>query len=77
MSYSIYPAVFLTESKELDLAGDSPVEPEEVRVAREELEALTTEKERTDKIRSRITSELEAARGRATKIEEVGTESQY
>ena len=57
-----------------ELAGqgsdDLPV-PEEVRQAQEELINLATEKERTQRLKSTVSKELENAKNKAAKIEEV------
>jgi hypothetical protein len=63
--------VFLTATKALELHGESPEEPAEVQVARQDINQLQHEKERTERIRQRIRQELHSAKERAAKIEEV------
>ena len=51
---------------------DEDVEPDEVRVAREEMHALQDEKDRTDTLKSSVLKELLNAKDKASKIEQVG-----
>lgn len=60
--------------KAIDLAGTGTDEmegAEEVRTAREELKVLHEEKHRTEKIRATVKKELEMARAKTRKLEEV------
>ena len=61
-------------SKSMELAGvgsDELSDPEEVKIAREELKVLHDEKHRTEKIRSTVYKELEQAKLKTRKLEEV------
>lgn len=61
-------------SKSMELAGigsDEIVEPEEVKVARDEIKVLHDEKYRTEKIRTTVYKELEQAKSKTRKLEEV------
>ncbi len=63
----------LSESeKRQEVEGAEIAEPDEVRLARQELNMLHREKERTEKLRLSVQRELDDAKNRATKIEEVG-----
>ncbi|CAG2199560.1 KIF18_19 [Mytilus edulis] len=60
-------------SKSMELAGigsDEIVEPEEVKVARDEIKVLHDEKYRTEKIRTTVYKELEQAKSKTRKLEE-------
>ncbi|XP_063444138.1 kinesin-like protein KIF19 [Mytilus trossulus] len=60
-------------SKSMELAGigsDEVVEPEEVKVARDEIKVLHDEKYRTEKIRTTVYKELEQAKSKTRKLEE-------
>lgn len=60
-------------SKSMELAGvgsDEISDPEEVRIARDELKVLHDEKHRTEKIRSTVYKELEQAKAKTRKLEE-------
>ena len=56
---------------------ESQSQPEEVRVAREEIKVLHDEKRKTEKLRMTVKKELEAARQKTTKLEEVKQTSRY
>lgn len=59
---------------ELSGAGSDEIpEPEDVKVAREELKVLHDEKHRTEKVRSTVYKELDVAKQRTRKLEEVIT----
>lgn len=62
--------------KALELSGtgtDEIEEAEEVRTAREELKVLHEEKHKTEKLRATVKKELEAARAKTRKLEEVSS----
>lgn len=62
------------DTKTLELSGlgsDDVTEPEEVRVAREELKVLHDEKHRTEKIRGTVQKELATAKSKTMKLQEV------
>ena len=62
------------DSKALELAGagsDELQESDDVRLAREELKVLHEEKHRTEKLRATVMKELEQARVKTRRIEEV------
>ena len=64
----------LDSEKQRDLEGsgsDDIPEPEEVRVARQELLVLQEEKAKTEGLKSKVQKELEQAKKRAARIEEV------
>ncbi len=64
--------VVADEEKALELGElESIPEPDEVRVARDELMALTKEKERTERLKKSLEKELENAKDRAARLEEV------
>ena len=66
---------FVETSKALELSGagsDEVPEPEDVRIAREELKVLHDEKHRTEKLRTTVQKELEQAKGKTRRLEEVG-----
>lgn len=61
-------------SKSMELAGigsDEISDPEEVKIAKDELKVLHDEKHRTEKIRSTVYKELEQAKTKTRKLEEV------
>ena len=60
------------EEKRLELSG-SPLneEPEEVKVAREEITNLLAEHQKTEQIKNNVLKELENSRDRALRIEDV------
>ena len=65
----------LQSEKQRDLEGtgsDEVPEPEEVRVARQELQLLQEEKAKTESLKAKVQKELEKAKKRAAQIEEVG-----
>ena len=65
-------------SKAMELSGagsDEVPEPEDVRIAREELKVLHDEKHRTEKLRTTVQKELEQAKGKTRRLEEVGIQS--
>ena len=68
--------MFLVDhDKAMDLAGTGTDElegAEDVKTAREELKVLHEEKHRTEKIRATVKKELEVARTKTRKLEEVG-----
>lgn len=61
--------------KQRDLEGsgsDEVADSDEVRLAREELSLLQEEKEKTEKLKTKLQKELDVAKKRASQIEEVG-----
>lgn len=62
---------FLEEDKENELPGEPGVEPVEVQVARDELKVLHEEKHKTERVKATIQKELEAARLKTQKLEEM------
>lgn len=60
------------EEKENEIPGaENGVEPVEVQVARDELKVLHEEKHKTERVKTTIQRELEAARSKTHKLEEV------
>ena len=69
---------FTDNNKALEMAGVGTDELEgadEVRTAKEELKVLHEEKHRTEKIRATVKKELEMARSKTRKLEDVGLSS--
>jgi len=72
----VYLMSVTEESKAMDLEGrgsDDLHEPDEVRVAKEELRVLHDEKHRTEKIRSTVSKELEVAKQKTKKLQDVSS----
>jgi uncharacterized protein (DUF3084 family) len=66
--------LFVEDSKALELSGagsDDLQETEDIKLAREELKVLHDEKHRTEKLRATVMKELEQARIKTRRIEEV------
>ena len=62
----------LEHEKALELGEPELIpEPDEVRVANDELLALAKEKEQTERLKSSLEKELENAKDRAARLEEV------
>ena len=64
--------VEMEKQRELE-GGDELPEPEEVQQARDELKSLGTSKEKTEKLKNKISKELDNAKDRAARIEEVSS----
>ncbi|XP_060067526.1 kinesin-like protein KIF19 [Ylistrum balloti] len=65
--------MYREDTKTLELAGlgsDDVLEPDEVRMAREELKVLHDEKHRTEKIRGTVQKELDTAKLKTTRLQE-------
>ena len=63
--------LFTAQDKALEVGDlDAVPEPEEVRVAKDELSSLEKEKERTEKLKRSLEKELENAKDRAAKLEQ-------
>lgn len=68
--------MFVAYEKQRELeGGDELPEPVDVRQAREELISLAAEKEKTEKLKNNVQKELENAKHRAARIEQVSTAS--
>lgn len=69
-----YTSIFLDDAKSMEISGLSPddtLEPEDVKVAREELKVLHEEKHRTEKLRSTVSKELESAKSKTKRLQDV------
>lgn len=72
--YIVIFVSLIAKAMELSGAGSDEIpEPEDVKVAREELKVLHDEKHRTEKVRSTVYKELDVAKQRTRKLEEVIT----
>ena len=68
---------FSDSEKQKELAGmDEAIEPEEVTAARDDLLALDQEHDRTEKLKSSVMKELDNAKDRAARVEEVSNQMQ-
>ena len=66
-----YVIKYLEHEKALELGEPESIpEPDEVRSARLELNALAKEKEQTEKLKANLEKELENAKDRAARLEE-------